>query len=941
MTAENADALLELPDGSRVAGYREVTGKITEILGINYQRFKQLAMIAQGEFLELLLADSKERGKIFRRVFDTAFCQEAQGLLKDREIEAKKRCAEVEQRILQYIAGIAGPEAASGQAPADGSDAVSVHDAEDILTALQAAIAADARLREELQRGAEAADRQIAAQIALIAQAGYVNRAFADLDTARERQKSLLARREEDDARKKTLQNAEKALRTVSPAETADLWEQEAERKLTQSIAALEIEIRAQIEDLEAAQNAYCAERERAPEREKRAAAIDGLTKMLPRYEAAERLGRALAELEEKQSTVCAASEALHRRKTDLLEQRAKLGEEAEGLADTEARAAICEQEAKHLQDVRAGLLALRKALTQIDGLRRESAALQRLFVDAQGEFRAANLIFVEKESAFFREQAGLLAASLEDGKPCPVCGATVHPSKAALAADAPGEAELKAFRQKAELARQHMQEAGEQSALKLAEIKLVQEQTEQSAELCFPGADKDSLREDLAARIESALAENDRKKQETDAQDRRLKKQASRKKQCAELLADLERALQSNEEETAQSERQKSGLLSDIASKTGERRALQDALEYADRSRAAAEIETQTRALDALKEAFKQAEEDYHALKNKLDGNRALLDDRKKSLIQIAGAAEQARAAYRRALSDCGFPDEEAYRRALRTESEIDALTQAVERHRSETQAAEQDLQRLSAETKDKQKQDVALLEAEKQTLEQEKRKTDEAIGALTARLGNNEPIAKALRRAITDETACRREYLLFGNLSKTANGELAGKQKLAFEQYVQAAYFNRILIEANKRLRIMTNDRFALLRREDAANLQSPAGLDIDVLDRYTGRTRSVKSLSGGEAFEASLALALGLSDAIQQYAGGVEIDALFIDEGFGSLDAESLDRAIQILIGLAEGDRLIGIISHVQELKERIDRQVVVRKGHAGSTIFLKDR
>ena len=133
------------------------------------------------------------------------------------------------------------------------------------------------------------------------------------------------------------------------------------------------------------------------------------------------------------------------------------------------------------------------------------------------------------------------------------------------------------------------------------------------------------------------------------------------------------------------------------------------------------------------------------------------------------------------------------------------------------------------------------------------------------------------------------------------------------------------------------MTNNRYELLRKEDATDLRSK-GLEIDVLDHYTGRVRSVKSLSGGESFKASLSLALGLSDVIQSYAGGVEIDTLFIDEGFGALDAESLEQAIQTLVGLTEGNRLGGIISHLSELKERIDRQIVIKKTPRGSTLSI---
>ncbi|MDO4531749.1 MAG: SbcC/MukB-like Walker B domain-containing protein, partial [Bacillota bacterium] len=181
--------------------------------------------------------------------------------------------------------------------------------------------------------------------------------------------------------------------------------------------------------------------------------------------------------------------------------------------------------------------------------------------------------------------------------------------------------------------------------------------------------------------------------------------------------------------------------------------------------------------------------------------------------------------------------------------------------------------------------------------------------------------------------------EYLPVRELSRTANGELPKKDKIAFEQYVQGFYFQKILRAANLRLKDMTEGRYVLLHAEKASNKRSQAGLEIEVMDHYTGKSRSVRSLSGGEAFKASLSLALGLSDVIQSHAGGVRIDAMFIDEGFGSLDDRSREQAVEVLQKLSGGDRLIGIISHVSELKESIERKIIVKKGTKGSTIELK--
>ena len=171
--------------------------------------------------------------------------------------------------------------------------------------------------------------------------------------------------------------------------------------------------------------------------------------------------------------------------------------------------------------------------------------------------------------------------------------------------------------------------------------------------------------------------------------------------------------------------------------------------------------------------------------------------------------------------------------------------------------------------------------------------------------------------------------------SLSNTANGGISEKEKISFETYVQMSYFERILRRASVRLQKMTGGQYELIRRVDELGKRAQVGLDIDVLDHHNGTTRSVNTLSGGEQFKASLSLALGLSDEIQASAGGVKLDTMFVDEGFGSLDGESLSLAISTLQDLTEGNRLVGIISHVEELKNRIDKQIIVEKQKIGGS------
>lgn len=938
ITIENADATLKFPDGDVITGYRDVTAKIVDLLGINYRQFKQISMIAQGEFLQLLLADSKERGDIFRRVFNTDLYQIAQRLLKDCEHRAKKNCESIEQSILQYISGIVCPDNEHGRVLSGKIDAASIYTADDILSGLQDLIVSDTAVRDSLKQQSDKLNEDLAAQIAIITKAQYINRAFADLEIAKEKQKMLSERQGEFDTMKKTLRDAEKASYIVSPVEAAFLREQEAENKLAQSIAELDNAIQEQIKELQTAEAVYQAEKEKDPERETLASAIDRLTKILPMYDTSEQLEKELGKLVKRKDIVCDEFEKLQQEKVNLLDQKNTLNQELERLSDIEVKISACEQEAKQLQTNDSGLLDLQESLSGFIKLQEASIRLQRQFTAEQKEFEAINTIYTEKEAAFFREQAGILAKSLEDGKPCPVCGSTVHPCKAAQALDAPSESELNGLKEETSLARQKTQKASEQAAAKLAEANLAKEQLIHAARAFFPDIDNNIIMDHLSNLIESALITSRQKRKENDSLYISLKDQASRKKQCKDQLASVESSLKTNDEAAAQNEQQKNSIVSDIAAKTGELKTLKSSLEYPHRQQAVEFVTIWTNRLNSLKEAFRDAEEAYHDHKSKLENNRTLLKDQKERLAGTSQTRQQMFAAYTKKRAECGFLDEESYHDALKAEPEISELKSSIENYQNEVKAVELDLQRLAKETENKRKEDMEQLEAKKQRFEQERVQLDESVRALTARLAANEPIAKALKKAISDYAACQQEYLLYSSLSKTANGELAGKQKLAFEQYVQASYFKQILIEANKRLKIMSNSRYELLHREASEDLRSQTGLEIDVLDHYTGRIRSVKSLSGGESFKASLSLALGLSDVIQSYAGGVEIDALFIDEGFGALDAESLEQAIQILAGLTAGNRLVGIISHVSELKERIDRQIVIKKTPSGSKIHV---
>ena len=221
------------------------------------------------------------------------------------------------------------------------------------------------------------------------------------------------------------------------------------------------------------------------------------------------------------------------------------------------------------------------------------------------------------------------------------------------------------------------------------------------------------------------------------------------------------------------------------------------------------------------------------------------------------------------------------------------------------------------------------------KAELSEKRTADDDAAKVLHTRIESNTKVLANIRAKVGDLDTLEKRYTWLKALSNTANGNISGKEKVMLETYIQMTYFDRIIARANTRFMVMSGGQYELKRRREAENNRSQSGLDLDVIDHYNGTERSVKTLSGGESFKASLSLALGLSDEIQASAGGVKLDTMFVDEGFGSLDEESLDQAMKALSSLADGNRLVGIISHVADLKNRIDKQIVVEKEKSGGS------
>ena len=826
MTTEKADATLTYPDDRPpVTKAKDVTAAVQEIIGLDYNQFSQIVLIAQGQFTKLLNASTEERSRIFRKLFRT------------------QRYAQLQER-LQAEASALNQQRTAQNAKLDS-------------------------LLGGLQFSPEDPDAE--ALRALCAQT-VPETALALLDALTARQAAAL---EEAGT---ALQATEAQLDTVQQQLGAAAQAQ----RLAQQLAARQAE-------LAAAKPALDAARAEADRHAGDAVQLDALTAQvtqaqsaLAAYDALDALCR--QQTEARDAARLAAAQA-HKRRTQLDSLNAALAAaetELAALADADTRLLALQNRSAQLTQRGEALAKLEQRLADCQRQAKAAHKAQenyRAAAAAQDEARARRDTL---ERAFLDAQAGLLAESLTEGAPCPVCGSTHHPARALLPHTAPTQAQVETARQAAAEADRQAQNTSAAAQSALAAANEAKASLRRDAETLLP--ERFTTPEGTVpltfALMTNVLAEENAALQTA---------QTDCKAQCRQTDADC---------------RRKAQLEADRQAKTRQRPALEQSAAEADRSAAA-----QNASADALE--------------GQIAERRAALPYPRRADAQAAlDKLEADRRTLRTGMDT-------AQRKLKQAEQTVAAAEAAVEALTAQQTAAQKELPARSAE--ELTAQQTALTAARESLRSREKQ--------LSAQLLPNRKTAAQYRAAAEARQALESRWQWVSALAATAGGTLTSKQKIKLEAYIQMNYLDRILRYANTRLMQMTAGQYEL-ERIGAENQRSQSGLDLGVIDHYNGTRRSVKTLSGGESFKASLALALGLSDEVQSSAGGIRLDTLFLDEGFGSLDEESLELAIRVLSGLTEGDRLVGIISHVGALKDRIDRQVVVHKARTGgSTVELR--
>ncbi len=807
-TKQTAACELTYPDGRVVTKKNEADEEIKKIIGVNKNQFMQIAMIAQGDFLKLLLASTDERTKIFRDIFKTKCYSQLQDKLREEFAKIAQARDKLNFSVQQYIEGIVCEEENDCFSDVERAKNNELPMADTLLTI------------ERLIEQDEISEKELLLQI-------------NEIEKQTDKVNAKLTKFEEyNKLRQEELEVKEKLEKSKIKQEKSKVFfiEQKENLSQTDSLGNEVARINAELprhRELESQQISLKNTKE----------SISKESKLLTdTNNQIEKLTEKIKELKSEKITLENAGEQRER----LLSKR------------------VTEQKNKE------SLEALKKSLNEYHNLYiklEKSQSEYRTFSEA---YEKATSEYNAKEKAYLDEQAGILASTLIENEPCPVCGSTSHPNPASKSEKAPTEAELKKAKDKSEKAGQKASQASMECSVLKGQENTARQNIEELLNELVPDVSIENADDEISKLIELQIQKISEIEAQIEIEDKKL----SRKNELEKVIPDFEK----------ESEQLRNSLLqieNNIASNKAKAEEIEKQinnmkcnLSFENKATAEKRLHDCEEKIKSIKDSFEKAEQEYNLCKE--------------LVIELSAKAEQ--------------------------------LSQQLEK------AEEIDFEA------EKQKQN--------ELLNSRKEKSNKRTDILTRLSANRTALQNIVSKSDELDTL-ESKYVLTKSLSDTANGIVKGKEKIMLETYIQMTYFDRIIAKANTRFMVMSGGQYEMKRRQEVGDKRNKTGLDIDIIDHYNGTQRSVNTLSGGESFKASLSLALGLSDEIQASAGGIKLDTMFVDEGFGSLDDESLDQAMKSLNGLTEGNRLVGIISHVNELKERIDKQIVVTKDRDGGS------
>ncbi|MFQ9066860.1 MAG: AAA family ATPase [Romboutsia timonensis] len=928
-TEKSADATLTLPDGKVITKVKNVTDKIIEILGITREQFKQIVMLAQGEFKKLLLADSVEREGIFRKIFNTYDFEKIQAELKDKAANLSKNRTKSKHEMEINLKNIKGEH-----------DIVidEYVDFPLVIEKLKDLLERDNNIYKTLNEEGKEVDNKLQVKNQEKAIIETNNNLIKEKEIITKALDELLSKEDEYKNKSKTIIDGKNA-KEVKYIEDKLI---ETTKKLTKREEDYNLSLK-NIDSLklkqEEANKLLQIEESKECDREKLSVEINNLNKLEEKIIELDSLNNKVMHL--KQSAENSKLQIINNKKET--EELKKSKEEKElqlkDIATLETKKVELESDIKAKNKTLDEVRELFKVIRSFQNTYIEHNNKAKEYKEFEVEYKKVKENYEKMDDLYKKEQAGILASKLQENEPCPVCGSTNHPNKATIKENLkiPTKEELKVAKENLDkLEKENLEKINNLTTLNSNKTTYL-EQVNNHLSMLSATLNIDKTFNSETAKVVKNLGT------ELKSVIDKLKDELLKVIDKISLKEKIEKEL--NLITTTINEREQSLIKLEECEKNYTTELTQNITKIDEYKKEIPEnitdlktlnnlIEVKTKELNISKEKLAKLRLENENLAKKLEGENSTSKEINKSIEELKLEIANNKANFNEAIKEQGFDNIQTYEDAKLQISMVESLEKEVENYNSELKLTKAKQEDIINKTKDIVFMDITTIDEEIRSIQNNKKELESKLRELHAIIVGNKTILKNVENLNIEFKEIEEEYKVVGELADLANGKKA--PYISFERYILASYFEDIIEAANIRLEKMTGDRFSLIRKTSKSKGAGQKGLELEIYDNYTDSSRDVSSLSGGESFKASLSLALGLSDIVQSNAGGVSLDTMFVDEGFGTLDPQSLDNAIDSLLELQRGGRLVGIISHVEELKERIDAKLEVTSTSKGSKV-----
>ncbi len=930
-TVSTASASLTFPDGKLLTGYQAVTDEVEKILGITPAQFKQLVMIPQGEFKKLLEAPSTQKETIFRKIFGTEIFSLIQNKIGEEANHLKQEIKEIQvirdKRIRSFDCG-------------ESEELVSLLGSKDlniqeVINKFKTSIESDNAYYYSLEKQIDEFNKQIENLNKELVVGIENNKKLDSLESVNKQIQNLKNKESEILEQKDKVLRAQKAL-VAAVLEEQYIISNKRYNRLHEDIEKLSKEGKDKETRYVQAKNEYEIELKKEDIKMKYNSQLSNIEELIKKVSQYEALNKVLVDEQSKKTVVSNEILQVDEKLENIKSNEENLEKELSQIRKSKEMKAELSIQMKELEKLIDSIEILNTSIVErcdYNDKHKENILsyeiINKQYIDAKNDYE-------NKEELLKRNKAGILAKDLEFGMPCPVCGSTNHPQLASVEQTDISE-------QIVDDCKKDYYEKQQQNEEALSSVKKYHELIQHiDKNTIYPMAKKlfdisESMSIDdikayvvdentvmtekisnlknqlgtLGKKVALEQVKTDEKEEVKLKQIELVKLKEAKSKQLQELEIDIKGI-----------ESEISILLKDFK---GEKKTLQEV---------ESEKENITQILDELKKALENSKQLYEKAKEDIDSYKAVIETKQQEFDIVTKERESTLNDFKNKVFELGFKDGKQYKEAKMPEDDMVRMNENIRLYENDVLTATKDRERLYEETKTLSKTDLVDLEKQISDIKNNKKIKDENIKVIYSKVETNKNILTDVLQYSEKISHQEEKYGIIGSLSIQVSGD--NPRRMSLERYVLAAYFEDIIVAANLRLTEMTSNQYELFRKEEVGDARKQQGLELEVLDNYTGKKRDVTTLSGGEGFKASLALALGLADVVQGYAGGIQLDTMFIDEGFGTLDPESLDAAIECLVDLKNDGRIVGIISHVEELKERIPTHLNVEATSEGSKV-----